>query len=281
MDEARLAFETLVVGLFGLVWILVLLDLWRPRDDLLGKLLGGIQKPSGTSSLVGLLVLPVAYVVGAVEFPAADWLFNKDDRFGFDLPVIESDDDIKVETYLRRDEWVRAVTLPASLDASVKRVGREAATFNGSPKGQSRDRVERRLKADTGFVDTVRALYDHQKFVVLQDEDGYRLLKPWYDQVVILRGTVLNAFLLAVVTAVGIVAAWSRGGSWARSRLRFYRPVLPVAVVVWGASVLGLMEAEREYDKHIVGTFYAIKLAGAAAARVQEGRPWMALSHPD
>lgn len=252
MDGAKLALETLVVGLFGLVWILVLVDMLRPEERLFSSILERFRESSGATSLIGLLVLPVAYIIGSVEFPLADRLFNQDNRFGVDLPLIESDDDIKVETYLRKDGWVSLSRVHPCLQRDVDVLATNAARFRGGT-------TEQTLKDSREVVRAVRALYDYQKFAVLQDESGYRLLKPLYDQVVILRGTAFNAILLAGVCLLGLGLARRRMESPMPGR---YYVLLPTALIAWAASVYGLMEAEREYDKHIVGAFYAMRPAG-------------------
>jgi hypothetical protein len=260
MDDAKLALETLVVGLFGLVWILVFMDLLWPSAKMFTRFLRLFSRGGGASPLVGLLVLPVAYVIGSVEFPLADRLFNSDHRLGIDLPVIESDDDIKAETYLRKGEWVSRSRLHPCLLAPREFMASTAERLRAVPEDERSGREEQ-LKDRKEIVEAVRTLYDYQKFVVLHDESGYRLLKPLYDQVVILRGTAFNAAMLSLVCVLGVLLAWWRESPLMRSR---YYVLLPVAVVTWGASAYGLMEAEREFDKHILGAYYAMRPTGEA-----------------
>ncbi|HEU0077590.1 MAG TPA: hypothetical protein VFQ76_08085, partial [Longimicrobiaceae bacterium] len=193
MDEAKLALETLIVGVFGLVCILVMVDLVRPEAKLWDRGLALFQGADGPSALAGLFILPFAYVVGAAEFPLADHLFELDSRAPFDLPVIESDDALKVQTYVDSQAWLRASEFPPSL-----RVHRDHLVSS-----MPRSSGELTREQEEAAEESVHALYDYQKFVVLKDEDGYRLLKPLYEQVVVLRGTAFYAMILAAIRVFG------------------------------------------------------------------------------
>lgn len=248
MDEVKLAFETLIVGVFGLVCILVLLDLVRPKAGLWEKGIELFKGSVGQSALTGLLILPVAYVIGAAEFPLADELFEMDSQIRFDLPVIESDDAIKVQTYVSRRDWLLASEFPPGL-----RQRRDEFLRSRPPTTRKEERTAERA---------IRPLYDYQKFVVLKDEDGYRLMKPLYEQVVVLRGTAFNAVILATICVLGWV--------FRRQERARYRDLLVAAAGIAVISVFGLIEAEREYDKYILGTYYAMHAVGTGKWRDAE-----------
>jgi hypothetical protein len=278
MDELKLAFETVIVGLLAIPWLLILFHLGSNilgRKSLLTKASEFLKDGHQSFALMGPLIIGLAYCAGTVLFPFADDYFNDPHRF----PVhVRGDDAIRVDTLtslyfkhkyynLNPNDFVRL----ANAEDEIKKIDELGPKAVKREKDTNLEDVYKGLCKD--LKDPTHSIYNYQKFYDYNSSKGYEVLKPLSSRIIVLRGAVLNGLLLLgallLLFLVDVLKVILR-----RSKEGIQRPVLLLlmgfvvwVICWWGAW--GVAKAEEEYDKHVVGIFYG-SIAGTAINKMLE-----------
>jgi len=173
MDVIKLAFETVIIGLFALPWLWVMIDLVNP--DLFSA--SGISRMTALiptelrSPAIGLALFATVYLLGSMILPVAREFLNDKDMLGAVLPT---DKKIQVWAY-KRVPPIPSLTVPAKIDLA-----------NQSDSNASADWV------DTEFQHEESAL-------LLRGTDECERLNRLHEQLTALEGATFNAFALMVL----------------------------------------------------------------------------------
>jgi hypothetical protein len=273
MDELKLAFETVIVGLLAIPWLLILFYLGSNilgRKDLLTKAREFLTDGHQSFALIGPLIIGLAYCAGTILFPFADDYFNEPRGF----PVhIRGDDAIRVETYAKiyfdpeheyydlREEDFPGLANAKKTIGTIKTAGPQADKIS---KGDYEKLTE-----------AVHSIYNYQKYYDYNSDKGYEVLKPLESRIIVLRGAVLNGLfllgallLLFSVTLLKVifrlwkellVATLPEVILRPKERIQGLVILLFLGLIVWALcswGAWGVAQAEVEYDKHVVGIFY-------------------------
>ena len=205
MDELKLAFETIIVGLLAIPWLLILLHLGFcifGRKSLLTQAREFLTDGHQSFALIGPLILGLAYCGGTIIFPVADQYFNAQHY----LPVYVSDDHaIRVETLTKMyfDSGHRFYDLGEEDYPGLPNAKETISTIKTfAPKADeiSRDDYKKLEQA-------IHSIYNYQKYYDFNSEKGYEVLKPLESRIIVLRGAVLNGlFLLGALLLLFYVA---------------------------------------------------------------------------
>jgi hypothetical protein len=294
--DVKFAFETVVVGLLALPWLLVLFHLLLSffGINLLNRTYNYLKSGLEASTLLGTVLLALAYFIGSSLFPLADSFFNEHglfclpkDKYCARMPFTRNDDEIRVQTYLHyyyKKKFYRLCpeNFPSYLSAEVDGLNCNVGRIIEEHGGKTEDldeyvsQYDEKNKKDK-LEDKIHALYNHQKFQDYRTEKGYEILSPLKNQITMLRGAVLNACILLIVLLIFIVALlldrWYmtrqlKGrnlpeDSIKSARLSYKRwlwvallALFPVtAFCILGAY--GVSQSEEEYDKQVIGIFHS------------------------
>ena len=91
MDAFKLAFETVIVGLFALPWLWVMIDLVNPNffnSSGIRRLIAFIPQELRASA-IGLSLFSLVYLLGSMMTPVAREFLNDKDMLGGWLPTEE------------------------------------------------------------------------------------------------------------------------------------------------------------------------------------------------
>ena len=273
MDELKLAFETVIVGLLAIPWLLILFYLGSNilgRKDLLTKAREFLTDGHQSFALIGPLIIGLAYCAGTIIFPVADQYFNAQHY----LPVYVSDDHaIRVETLTEMyfDSGHRFYDLGEEDYPGLPNAKETISTIKTfAPKADeiSRDDYKKLEQA-------IHSIYNYQKYYDFNSEKGYEVLKPLESRIIVLRGAVLNGLfllgallLLFSVTLLKVifrlwkellVATLPEVILRPKERIQGLVILLFLGLIVWALcswGAWGVAQAEVEYDKHVVGIFY-------------------------
>jgi len=192
MEGLQHGLETAFVGLFALSWIILLMEfllpgrLWAIREF--------IRRPRTTefsATLVSILVLPPAFLLGSIISRVADETFNK--SWGCQSATasctVPSDSDIRRSAYWDNREYILGAKAPPGLTSVV-------SVFD--KYGQRYD-----VSGHEPFKAAVRRLYQYHKNYFLQKATSYLVLDELKDIITVLRGVTFNAVL---VTLLGTLA---------------------------------------------------------------------------
>jgi hypothetical protein len=266
MEDLKFAFETVIVGLMAIPWLLiifhVLLYLFT-RMHLIAKIKSFLRDSETSFALVSTLVIGFAYCAGTVLFPIADELFNKDRHvLGIN---IRSDASIKSNTLLNL--YFRSRHNPLLVEHFEGLPNREYIVRSINEKGELLVSGGQASSMDMSLNSQLHAIYNYQKYYDYNLDKGYEILKPMQSRVIVLRGAVLNGIclliaLLILLIATSVEAIFKRK---LRQVIRQLVTILIVTFMLWGfckAGAWGVTQAEEEYDKHVVGIFYGRKAMG-------------------
>jgi hypothetical protein len=178
MEVLKLAFETVIIGLFALPWLWVMIDLAKP--DLLNS--ANINRlvtcitPELRPPVIGISLFSIVYLLGSMVTPVAHEFLNDPDMLGQLLPPEES---IQVSTY-------KQIHAPITPDGVVP-----VAAEHGSQHD-----------SDTGSDNPARVnaefLHD-ERTVLLRASDGTDRLNRLHEQMTVLQGATFSAFAFTVL----------------------------------------------------------------------------------
>jgi hypothetical protein len=282
MEDLKLAFETIIVGLLAIPWLFILIRIpfYLVKDrHLLSKVRTFLQDSEQSFALIGTLVLGIAYCLGTIIFPIADNLFNGNHNI---LGIqIKKDGDIRsdvlAELYfedrfykLSEKDFPATLGLPEAIEKKIEPDALRLLEINKKEKEEGRiDSEAERKGLYKKLNETFHSIYNYQKYTDYNSSGNYEILKPLNSRIVVLRGAVFNGICLLVALICLILAAlldmlfrWRRKAGFDYSRRKVLLALVSLIVLnalVWifscyGAS--GVTAAEKEYGKHIVGLFY-------------------------
>jgi hypothetical protein len=218
MEALKLAFETVIVGLFALPWLWVMIDLLNPNVFHFS----GIRRMTAyvpaelRTPAIGITLFSLVYLLGSMITPVAHEFFNDPDMLGQFLPTDE-----KIQAY------------------NFKQVG--GTTGSDHPLPAKFELVDSRdANAAAEEAESVTDKFEReQSAVLLHGPDSSERLNRLHEQLIVLRGAAFSAFALMVLCGFawcgrynteGVVAG---GKSFLRLQLR-----CSIALVISSAFIL-------------------------------------------
>ncbi len=249
MDEIKLAFETIIVGLLAIPWILILFHLafyLIARKSLLTTAREFLADSHQSVALIGPLIIGLAYCGGTILFPIADEYFNKVHRF----PVYVKDDDaIRVDTltkiYFEHEYYhLKGADFPGlgNAEATISKtntLGDDAAKVKIAAKNKNGDHEDVSLEdvnvaLNKKLSDPIHSIYNYQKYYDYNTSNGYEVLKPLQSRIIVLRGAVLNGlFLLGALSLLFLVALIEAILKGSKDRI-YGLAIFFMGIIVWG-----------------------------------------------
>ncbi|HEV2912394.1 MAG TPA: hypothetical protein VGX92_03660 [Pyrinomonadaceae bacterium] len=278
MEDLKLAFETVIVGLLAIPWLLVLCHIlihFFTGSSLLDGVRRFIQADEKSFALIGTVIIGLAYCAGTILFPIADNLFNKNRQI---LGIhIESDESIRNATIVKLYFHNKYYTISEKDFPDLPDVQNKVAALK--ERGKQIDLHQEESISHEELDDLIHPIYNFQKYHSYNSAKGYEILKPLSSRIVVLRGAVLNGVCLLYSLIIFFIYTLLQllyklrfpavRRVLVRSRNRLTRAVTTQTITIlfltilvwflcwWGAW--GVSKAEEEYDKHVVGIFYGSK----------------------
>ena len=216
MDLLKLAFDTVIVGLFALPWLWVMIDLVNPdlfKSSSLKHVIACIPKDLRPMA-IGLALFALVYLLGSMITPISREFLNDPDMLGKILPTEE---DIQAFNYPQGDA-ARDRALPAKFKLLSGPVS----------------------KADPEKVGQVNAEFVREEStVLLRAAESSERLNRLHEQLTVLRGATFSAFALTVLCGFAWCGHYSKrkivigGTTFLRQQLR-----CSVALVVSSIFIL-------------------------------------------
>ncbi|HTA67143.1 MAG TPA: hypothetical protein VK776_02650 [Bryobacteraceae bacterium] len=175
MDAFKLAFETVIVGLFALPWLWVMIDLVNPNffNSFGMRRLSAFIPSELRASAIGLSLFSLVYLLGSMMTPVAREFFNDPDMLGRVLPT---DKKIQAQNYKK----IREVTTSGLL-------ARAKLGLVHAPETKA-------------IVDDMSAKFQQdESTVLLRGPDACERLNRLHEQMTVLRGAAFSAFALMVL----------------------------------------------------------------------------------
>jgi len=230
MEALKLAFETVIIGLFALPWLWVMIDLVNP--DLLTRarishLIRFIPEEM-RSPAIGITVFCLVYLVGSMITPVACQFLNDSDMLGKILPTEEK---IQASTYQK-------IGVPANTDqaipAKIKLVS-FSSPGSGQPGGYNAE-----------FLHDEGAL-------LLRGPESCERLNRLHEQLTVLRGATFSAFALMVLCGFAWCGRCAKKGAASAAKVTGWSDwrrwvALVGAVLILSIAVLGLWEDRHSLD---------------------------------
>jgi hypothetical protein len=196
MDSLKFAFDTLIVGALALPWLALFMRMFfepSPAPSPETRLAFLSALPDHTREAVaGVLIVALGYFLGSAVTRISNDFFN--DELWFILPTESA-----IRTSVYSKEYCNVHTALKTLNVNLPLVlGHAAVAENAvcTATGEYRRHV-------------VSELFRIQEGrLLLAGEDKLTRLKEFHDQIVILRGSVLNGTVLAVLSLFGICACY-------------------------------------------------------------------------
>ena len=185
MDALKLAFETVIIGLFALPWLWVLVDLVNP----------GLFSPNGIRRLmalvptelrapaIGLTLFSVVYLLGSMITPVACEFLNDPDMLGTFLPT-EAKIQARAYSQMSSPPPIPGLLVPEDM---------EPANFRSFTANSD-------LAKEKDFQNVVHNAFLHdESALLLQGPAACERLNRLHEQLTVLRGAAFSAFALMVV----------------------------------------------------------------------------------
>lgn len=311
MEALKLAFETVMVGLFALPALLVMIELLSPglfRSPGLAQAMAWIPSEVRPPA-IGLALFSIVYLLGSMITPVASEFLNDPDMLGNYLPTEEK---MEAWTYTQMPAPPRIPGLIVPEDISL--VG-----FAGA--GSSPEEARQAVRA----VSSIHDEFQHEESaLLLRGSDVCERLNRLHEQLNVLRGATFSAFALSALclfawcgrpgplqqlrrfaglaASAGLVFAGVRellndihhpeagdmpvaelvflavGGFgvyvliWgARSRLRFHGPACLLALCFAAICYAGFGSVATTYDQTVFNQYRALPPSSEIAASAARG----------
>jgi hypothetical protein len=180
MEALKLAFETVIIGLFALPWLWVMIDLANPNlfsPTGISRLMTFIPKELRATA-IGLTLFSLVYLLGSMVAPVASEFLNDPDMLGGLLPTEEK---IQAWTYTQMGAPIPGLTVPAKV---------EPANFPLDVRSE-------KAYEDEGFRHAVHKEFGRQEStLLLRGPDACERLNRLHEQLTVLRGATFSAFAL-------------------------------------------------------------------------------------
>lgn len=227
MGALTIAFDTTIVGVLALPWVLIVIHLFFfEGEERLGdflKWLNDLEQPA----VVGVLLFTMTYTLGSAVSRTARDFFNDDDlrvQLGWHLfRVGVTEDRIVASVYcdLRDNNLLLAET-------ENRVIAEKLTTFKklASPDGCQRtlrwSEFHKYAKADDDLIEAARDLFSLQENALMEKGGDYSVrLRQLHDQIMVLRGAAFNGFIgfSLCVFAWGATLRRDKPRSWLRLAL--------------------------------------------------------------
>jgi hypothetical protein len=236
MEALKLAFETVIIGLFALPWLWVMIDLVNPGlfsspgvRRLVAFIPAELRPPA-----IGLALFSVVYLLGSMITPVACEFLNDPDMLGQYLPTEEK---IQVWAYAHMHAPPRIPGLIVPEDVAL-------ATFR-SPNPDSEE-----AKEAEHLRSSIHDEFQHdESTLLLLGPNACERLNRLHEQLNVLRGATFSAFALSALC----LFAWCGRGknpSTAGGRLSFWRQVPRLAGLLLSVGTIVLAIWELCNDIH-------------------------------
>lgn len=220
MDLLKLAFDTVIVGLFALPWLYVMIDLVNPdlfKSAAINHVVARIPKEL-LPTAIGLTLFALVYLVGSMITPVSREFLNDPDMMGRILPT---------------EEDIRASNYPPQGDADGDRpLPARFKLVNGADSKADSDKTG---KANAEFV-------REESKVLLRAESSERLSRL-HEQLTVLQGATFSAFAFTVLCGFGWCGHYSKkkiviGGTvYLRQQLRCSVALVASSIFILFAGV--------------------------------------------
>jgi hypothetical protein len=287
VEDIKLAFETIIVGLMAIPWLLILLHVLlyvTTKIHLLSKVKVFLQNSEQSFALIGTLILGLAYCFGTIIFPLADKLFNRDHNI-LGIRIKEDSDirsDVLAKIYfddelykLSPEDFPAALGLPVDLEERIRPDALKLLAINKKEGDIDPSREKKGLYKM--LEKPFHTIYNYQKYADFNSGGNYEVLKSLQSRIVVLRGAVLNGlcFLVGLILLVLSILLEMLYRLWKKLPVRDKQRrfalslilLILISTLTWAFcwyGAWGVTEAEKEYDKHVVGLFYGRKAGDAS-----------------
>jgi hypothetical protein len=225
MDALKIGFETIIVGALALPWIFLIIDLFCPSKESLFERAVACLKDQNLAAAAGVLLFAMAYLLGSsVARVAEDFLKDEDPGFGV------TEDTIRTAVYCRpRNPWLietggvlRDRKIPNQSPAlNGVLMNEESITINGE-KLCAQDPLE--------AENNVRQTFALQESSLLSGPNTPDRVRYLHQQIVVLRGVLLDCTLVTVLCLFGLCAVNGRRG-------KIVLTVLSIGLFGWAVRV--------------------------------------------
>lgn len=179
MDAFKLAFETLIVGLFALPWLWVMIDLVNPdlfHASGLARVMALIPAEM-RAPVIGMTLFSLIYLLGSMTTPVAHEFLNDADMLGKWLPTEEA---IQAWTYRQSGFSAPRLAKSGTETVSLPEEGARAV-----------------IRPDNAAIHT--EFQREESGLLLQGTDKCERINRLHEQLTVLRGATFSAFALMVL----------------------------------------------------------------------------------
>jgi hypothetical protein len=191
MDAVKFAFETTLVGLLALPWLALLLNFFLTRSQIRHLAETHVLSTLRDPTVMSIVIITAAYFMGSAILPIATQLLDDQDMPIRKISEIRADiNELHLSWFDAKSSWSGSST---PLEAAATRF-RLACNTEGVTAGtwwRPSDKVKTCWQSATD-------LFLMQQQLVLEEGAGrIDRISRLYEQVIVLRGAVLNTFLFA------------------------------------------------------------------------------------
>jgi len=194
MEALKLAFETVIVGLFALPWLWVMIDLVNP--GLFGspalRRLGALVPSELRATAIGLALFSTVYLLGSMITPVACEFLDDPDMLGEFLPTQQR---IQAWVYKEMEDRHQVPNLDAPDHVAL------VAFHDPRTKREWETAKDYRVRVDNQFQ-------HDESTLLLQGPAASERLNRSHEQLTVLRGACFSAFALSALCFF----AWCRRG---------------------------------------------------------------------
>jgi hypothetical protein len=247
MDSLKFAFDTLIVGALALPWLVLFVRMFfeqAPAGTPDNQLAWIGPLPEHTREAVAsVLVFALGYFLGSAVTRISNNLF--DDELWRVLPTESA---IRASVYAHEYCDIHVSLKKADLNLPLE-LGH--ATKAEDALCAAADDIKQRVVTELFRTQESRLL--------LAGEDKIARLKEYHDQIIILRGSILNGTVLLVLSGYGICACYRAQLPGGRKRLIWYTPAF--LLLAYGLFSLCLHLLEFRSNTVVAVPYHAPPLA--------------------
>lgn len=219
MDALRLAFDTLIVGALALPWVAIIVRIFFPgftssKPEETIRLLSVVPEHT-RDAVASVLLIAMGYFAGSAVTRMADDFFDDDE-----IPYLPVEHTIRNHVYCEEENAnvMKKLGWPwGELDPNI-----------GDPLN-----CPAPSKGDTEVDSTYEVFHLQEQKLLQSGTDKIERLQQLHEQIVVLRGTALNAILFAALCMFGVVAEYRTRQTSGRAIRKYltYVPSLALAAL--------------------------------------------------
>lgn len=185
MEALKLAFETVIVGLFALPWLWVMIDLVNPGlfSSPALRRLGALVPSELRAAAIGLALFSVVYLLGSMITPVACEFLDDPDMLGEFLPTQQR---IQAWVYKEMEDRHQVPSLNAPKDLSLVAFHDPRTDPELGIAKQYREKVDDQFQRD-------------ESTLLLQGPAACERLNRAHEQLTVLRGACFSAFAFSAL----------------------------------------------------------------------------------